>query len=150
MLTIRSQRSAFFALAILGFATCCAVRMSAWGEGSDSAKSKLTSLREERRDVLKTRVDVIEHLVGITMKTAEELIAAREDLLDAEYELATSSEQRLGVLQRKLANAKQLEAVKATRKEAGAGTEAEVLLAKARRLGVEIELAKEEETHKKS
>lgn len=150
MLTIRSKQSVFFAVAILGIATCCAVRMSVLGEDSDSAKSKVTSLREERREVLKVRAETVEKLVGIAMSTPEELIAAREDLLDAELELATSSEQRIGVLQRKLENAKQLEAVMTAKKQAGKGTEAEVLLAKAHRLGVEIELAKEQEPRKKS
>lgn len=150
MLTIKSQHVVLFAIAMLCVGSCFSMHFPAFGEDTDSTPSKLTSLLQERRDVLKTRVEMVEHLTKIAVSAPEALVAARHDLLDAEYELATSSQQRIGVLQQKLENAKQFEAIMQQRKLAAKGTEADVLLAKARRLGVEINLLKEQETQGKS
>ena len=150
MLTIKTKQGVFFTIAILFVASYFTVRFPLFGQDSDSAKSKLTSLLEERRDVLKARVEMLERLAAIARSTPEALIAARDDLLAAEYELATGSDQRIGVLQQKLENARQLESVMQQRKRDAKGTEVEVLTAKAGRLGVEIELLKEKDKRGKS
>ncbi|MFO0924688.1 MAG: hypothetical protein U0905_19640 [Pirellulales bacterium] len=107
------------------------------------SKSKLASLLEERRATLKTRVEMIEKLVGVTRSTQEALIAAREDLINAEIEMATNGNERMAAWQRKIENARQLETVMEQRKHEGRGTEADVLMAKAARLAAEIELQRE-------
>jgi hypothetical protein len=112
--------------------------------GSTSNK-KVTSLLEQRRDVLKTRLAMLEALFRAGKRTTpEEVIAARDDLLDAEFEVASDRAQRVAVLQKKLTNAKQFEALMKRRKNDARATEADVLMATARRLAVEIELAREE------
>jgi hypothetical protein len=143
MLTMKTKQGLFFVVALLCVVSCCIVRVPLLGQDADSAKSKLTSLLEERRDVLKARVEMVEKLASMAKSTPEELIAARDDLFDAEYELATGSEQRIAALQQKLENARQLEAVMRERKNDAKGTEIEVLMAKAGRIGVEVKLLRE-------
>jgi hypothetical protein len=157
MLTVKTKQGIFFAVAILCAASCFTVRFPALAQDSNSTRflvlahdpdattSKLTSLLEERRDLLKQRVEAVANLVGIARSTHEALIAARYDLLEAEFELAVDSNQRIAVLQRKLDNAEQFESLMRKRKEDAKGTEVEVLAAKAGRLGVEIELLRETE-----
>ncbi len=115
-----------------------------FGQDNKSSETTLASLIEQRRDVLAQRVEVLEALVGSARGTPEDLIAARDDLLAAEYESATSKAQRIDVLQRKLANAKQYELVMEQRKNDARGSQADVLMATARRLGVKIELLREQ------
>lgn len=130
----------FFVVTVLAVILCVVTRYPLFAQESVSSKSKVASLLRERRDTLKARVEIIEKLVGIVRSTPEALIAAREDLCNAEIEMATSKSERLAALQRKLENAKQLEAVMELRKQEARGTEAEILMAKAARLGVEVEL----------
>jgi hypothetical protein len=149
MPTIKSKPFVVFAIAMVCVVACFVARFPALGQDSDSAKSKLTSLLEERRDVLKTRVDMMERLAKIARSTPEEVIAARDGLYDAEYELATNSEQRLNVLQQKLENAKQLELVMQQHKRDAKANETHVLSAKASRLGIEIKILREQENQGK-
>lgn len=112
-------------------------------QNPNGAETRLAELLKERRDVLKARVDTYEKLVQILRSTPEELLAARNDLLMAEYELASDAPTRVRILTQKLDNAKQLEALAQQRKQAARGNEAEVLWAQANRLAVEVELTRE-------
>lgn len=145
MTTFRCGKGVFVTIAMLCFASCFALRIPGFWQDTDSAGSKLTSLREERRDVLKTRVEMIEALFKITKQPYEAVLAARDDLLDAEYELATNRAQRIAVVRQKLVNAKEYEAVMEQRKRDASASQAEVLMATARCLGVEIELLRMQE-----
>lgn len=145
MLTFKRVQSVLFALAILGVVSYFAIRFPVHGQDADSTRTKLTSLLKERRDVLKTRVEVIEALLTIAKSPPEAVLAARDELLDAEYSLATSKAQRIDVLKQKLVNAKEYETIIKARKQDAQASEADVLMAKARRLGVEIELLKAQE-----
>lgn len=150
MLLIEKKHGVFFTAAILCVMSCFAVRLSLFAMDAASSKSKLTSLLAERRETLKTRVEMIEKLVGIARSTPEALLTARDDLFNAELEMATNHNERIGVLQEKLGNAKQLELIMQQRKRDADGTEAEVLMAKADRLRIEIELLRETEQRGKS
>lgn len=146
MLITHRRQVVLSTLAILGFVLCMALGFPASGQNIDATSSKLMSLLEERRDVLKARVEIFDDLVSKARSAPEELIAARDDLLKAEYELAANAEQRIGVLQQQLENAKQLESVLEQRKIAARGTATDVLLAKSRRLGIEIQLLREQQS----
>lgn len=110
-----------------------------------SRHSKISTLLEERRDALKARVYIIEKLVEISQSTSEALVAAQADLINAEIEMATNDNERIAAIQRKVENAKQLEAIAEQRKHGGRGSEADILMAKAARLGAEIELQRAQE-----
>lgn len=133
----------FFAVAVLFGTVSFAARYSL--SAQESKKSKVTVLLEERREALKTRLEVIEKLVSVNKSTPEALIAAREDLLNAEIEMATNTSGRVAALEQKVENARRLEEVMQQRKHEAKATEAEVLLAKAARLGVEVELLREKD-----
>jgi hypothetical protein len=141
----KTKQGVLIAVAILCAVSCFTVRFPVLAQDSDSNKSKVNSLLEERRDALNRRVEIVGHFVDNGKSTFEALIAARYDLLEAERELAVDSDQRIAVLRRKLDNAKQLESLMQKRKEDAKGTEVEVLAAKAGRLSVEIELLRETE-----
>ena len=131
------------AVAILCVTSCFAMRFSAFGQDAGPARPKLTSLLEERRDVLKARVETLEALFKMGKSPYEAIMAARDDLFDAEYEFAAGRAQRRDVLQRRVANAQEFEAIMKQRKEMARVSEADVLQATARRLGAEIALLRE-------
>lgn len=122
---------------------CIAAGLPSTAQNSVSSDSELQLLLTARREALQTRVDIVERLVARTTNTPEELFAARNDLFDAEIEVATTRIERIEALERKLDNARQIESLMQQRKEAARGTEAEVLKAKADRIGVEIDLVRE-------
>ncbi|AMV35446.1 hypothetical protein VN12_25370 [Pirellula sp. SH-Sr6A] len=124
---------------------CVAACLPLIAQSSVSSDSELTSLLAARRDALTARVEIIDKLVARSTKTTEELFAAREELLDAEIEIATTVSERIEVLERKLENAKQFELVMQQWKIAARGTDAEILKAKADRIGVEIDLVREKQ-----
>lgn len=149
MLLVKKIHGVFFAVAILFAMPCFAVLLPIFAQDSDSETSKLTSLFEERRETLKTRLEMVEQLVGVARSTPEALLAARDDLYNAEVEMATNSKDRISALQRKLENAKQRESIMEQRKRKAVGTEVEVLMAKSDRLGIEIQLLRETEQQDK-
>ncbi len=145
MPTFKFVQSVICAVAILCVASCFTMRFPVFGQDTNSTRTRLTSLLEERRDVLKTRVEALEALFKIARSPREAVTSARNDLLDAEYELATNRAQRIDVLQQKLANAKEYESLMEQQNRDARVTQADVLMATARRLGVEIELLREQE-----
>ena len=74
-----------------------------------------------------------------------EVSRANKGCFAAEIELITGKAQRLGMLERKLANAKESEQFAEAMKLGGRGLLANVLLATANRLAVEIEIEIERE-----
>jgi hypothetical protein len=145
MLTFTRSQAVVLAIAMLFAVACFAVRFPALGQDSDSSRTKLVSLLKERRDVLQTHVEVVEALFKIAKSTPEAVIAARDALLDAEYDMATSKDQRIEVLKRKVVIAKELESIMQQRKGDAKVTEAEVLMARAHRLEADIKLLREQE-----
>lgn len=145
MSSFQRKLSILVMLSIICAMPCMAFFVPLFAQDSDTVQSKLRALLEERRETLKTRVELIEKHVAMAGSSPESLIAARGDLLDAELELAITSHDRIAVLRRKLDNAKQLESLMQERKLAAKATEAGVLMAKADRLRVEIDLLREME-----
>ena len=106
MFTFKRVQSVLFAAAVLGTLACFAVRFPVIGQDAGSSKAKLNVLQEERRDALKTRVELTQELHKTAKGAWEGVIAAREDLLNAELEMATSKAERIEVLKHKVTNAK--------------------------------------------
>lgn len=140
-MSIKNNYSVVFTIIVLGAVASLFSRLPVAAQGP--GQSGVNVLQLERREVLKTRVEVYEKLVEIARSSPEELAAARNDLFDAELELATNANQRVAVLQQKLDNAKLLEELARQRKESARASEADVLLAKANRLGIEIEIGRQ-------
>jgi hypothetical protein len=139
-MSITRNRSFAVAITFLAVVACLWLRLPLEAQGP--AQSAVMTMQIERRDVLKTRVEVYEKLVAIARSSPEELAAARNDLFDAELDLATTADQRAAVLQQKLENAKLLEELAQARKHSGRGNEADVLLAKSNRLTIEIQIGR--------
>lgn len=142
MMTHRKSGLLFVA-AILSVGLVLATRYSMSAQDAGKDKSKIMLLLEERRDTLQVRVEMVKKLADATRSTPEALIAAHEDLINAEIEMATNSKERVAAFQRKIENAKEFENVMEQRNRDGKGTGADVLMAKAARLGAEIELQRE-------
>lgn len=142
MMTHRKSGLLFVA-AILSVGLVLATRYSMSAQDAGKDKSKIMLLLEERRDTLQVRVEMVKKLADATRSTPEALIAAHEDLINAEIEMATNSKERVAAFQRKIENAKEFENVMEQRNRDGKGTGADVLMAKAVRLGAEIELQRE-------
>lgn len=120
----------------LGFMT----REPAWGQKEAAVSAKRKALLEERRDVLKQRVEAVQQAFQSAQRPYQDVIAARNDLFDAELALASNKAGRIEILQQKLANAKTDEALMRDLVASAKGTTADVLMATARRLKVEVEL----------
>jgi hypothetical protein len=145
MPTAKSVQRVVVAVAVLCLPLCFAIPIPLFGQGADSSSTKLRSLLEQRRDVLKTRVEILDALFTSSRGSREAVTTARNDLLDAEYELATKKTQRIEVLQKKLENAKEYELLMEQRKKDARATQADVLMATALRLGIEVKLLREQE-----
>ena len=88
----------------------------------------------------KQRLDMFEVLISSARSTPGESIAARNDYLDAELALAVDKNQRLNVLEQKLANAKTFESFTEQQLQIARGLKTDVLMATAARLEIEIAL----------
>jgi hypothetical protein len=124
---------------------CIATRVPALGQNADDAAATIKARLEQKRDVLKQRLEAFEVLVKSGNSTPDATLAARDDLLDAELALATDKPQRIAVLERKLDNAKQYESVLTQQRGNGRALLTDSLMATARRLDAEIALLRERE-----
>lgn len=155
MPSTKSGRRGVYAAVILCLACGAALRLPALADdveaptakssSTQSSSTKLNALLAERRDVLKDRLEMFQTLARAGVNTPEQVMAARNDYLDAEYELAQTKAQRIEVLRQKLDNARQFESIIKHQESATGGYRNEVLLATARRLAVEIRLVREQE-----
>lgn len=134
------------ALCVLCLGLCIAIGVPATGQDVATAKSKVRTLLEERRDVLKARADTcIKTFANNAKLDYADVLAANDDYYDAELVLISDKAERIAMLEKKLANAKESEQWATSMKEGGRGLQATVLLATANRLAVEIAIEREKE-----
>lgn len=145
MRTFNLVPRSFFSVALLVLVFYLTTRIRAVDQDPAANRGRLTELQQERRDVLKTRVELVEALFKNARSTYEEVIAARDDLWVAEYELATNKAQRTDIMKRRIENAREFETIMKQRKKDARATEADILLATSRRLRLEIELLQQSE-----
>lgn len=145
MRTFNLVPRSFFSVALLVLVFYLTTRIQAVDQDPAANRGRLTELQQERRDVLKTRVELVEALFKNARSTYEEVTAARDDLWVAEYELATNKAQRTDIMKRRIENAREFETIMKQRKKDARATEADILLATSRRLRLEIELLQQSE-----
>ena len=105
--------------------------------------NKLNRLLIERRQALRQIVAFVESLHSQGQETLDNVIGARNRLLDAELDIAKTNAERVRIRQEKVKNFRDLEIALTQRYEGGEVTSVEVLEAKAVRLEAEIELLRE-------
>jgi len=104
---------------------------------------KLTNLLIERRDALRQIADWVESRHRNGNETLENLMQARNELLEAELEVAKTRTERIRIREEQVSNVRLLEDRLSHLRENGEISAAEVLVAKAARLKAEIELLRE-------
>ena len=111
---------------------------------SDS-RSELTRLLTKRRDTLQMRVELLEQRLAQSDAMIDSVVTARNQLLDANLQLATTKNQRLDILRKRIENMRGLEDATKQRHEDGKTTMVSVLAVTAGRLQAEIDLAREKQ-----
>ena len=144
-----TRRRVFFLLlscaAILGITFSESLRRPAVGQAPTAQSSKIRTLLEKKRDVLKQRVDSVEGAFQLARGSYDAVMMARNDLLDAELALATDKAQRITILEKKVENAKASEEIAQSARNSGQMQPADVLAATAHRIDSEIALLREQE-----
>jgi hypothetical protein len=110
----------------------------------DQASKQLEALLKERRDTLRQMVENLE--VGQrsgTGITELSVLHARNELLDAELDLAKTREERVAVREKMVANLKVIEKAAEMQYRMGTTTPETLLRAKAARLKAEAQLLRE-------
>jgi hypothetical protein len=107
-------------------------------QSPDSTARKVTELRQERIAALKAVVEIGTHLETRGAVPIRNIAEARMDLLSAELDAAANEADRISLYKEALVPLKQYEAMAQAAKEAGRGTDLDVLAIKANRLQVEI------------
>ena len=125
-----------------------AVLLSSQTAGSQDKKptspeNKINSLLVERRDTLRQLVDSVTAQYKAGRTTLDNVIRARNGLLDAELEIAKTKTERIRIHEERVKNFRDLENAIKRRYTVGKGTYEEMLTAKAARLKSEIELLRE-------
>ena len=112
-------------------------------ERQASSDNKLNNLLAERRDTLHQLVEwvVAQHEQGDA--TLDNVIQAKNDLLDSELDIATTKTDRIRIRQEQVENLRYFENFMASRHENGSTTIIELLVVKAARLQAEIKLRRE-------
>lgn len=113
-------------------------------ETPDSSAKKVAELRQERIAALKAALEISTHLEMRGAVPIRNIVDARMDLLEAELDAAATEADRISLDKEALAALKQFEALAKAQKEAGKGTELDILAIKANRLKVEIWLEQAE------
>lgn len=111
---------------------------------SDS-QAVLNELLKKRRDTLAERVVALEKKLAEGQLKIESVVAARDQLLDAELQLVKTKKQRVAIYQKRIDNMRELEASLKLQYENGIATPESLLLATAARLQAEIDLAREQQ-----
>lgn len=109
---------------------------------------ELTALLKERREVLQQRAAMVEARFRAGTASFHEVATAANDLMYAELAIARMSEDRIAIYEKIIANLRRLESAVGERVRAGQATRDDLLLAKAARLKVQIELAQERASSK--
>ena len=130
---------------------CCAIALVAGSAAraqqasKSDARSELTRLLTQRRDTLQMRVELLEQRLAQSEATIDSVVTARNQLLDANLQLATTKKQRLEILRKRIDNMRELEDAMKQRHEDGKTTMVSVLAVTAGRLQAEIDLAREKQ-----
>lgn len=119
-----------------------ALRSTAAAADEPANPGHLKKLLLERAETLRSYVDATRAAYETDTITLEQLLAANQELLEAELEVADSKEKRIAIYKKMVDNARQVEAkVKALHDAGARGGEAEKYYhAKATRLRMEIGL----------
>lgn len=136
----RTQPFIAAALAAAGVAAAIA---SAQQSAQPAADATIRELLTERRDVLAQRVELLERLHEQGAIDYERLFSARDQLLEAELELATDKSERIALLGQRVEQMRTLEELLESRFGGGQVTETAALEATAARLQAQIELMRE-------
>ena len=113
-------------------------------EQNATSDKKLNSVLTERRDTLRQIVNIVESRRSQGDETIDNVIKARNELLDAELDIAKTRAERVRIREEQVKNFRNLENVLTRRHESGGEiTNVEVLVAKAVRLEAEIALLRE-------
>ena len=104
---------------------------------------KLNSLLAERRDTLRQIVNLVEKGHSEGSESLDNVIRARNELLDAELDIAKTNAERVRIREEQVKNFRDLENVLTQLYKNGETTNIELLEVKAVRLEAEIELLRE-------
>ena len=133
-------RSLMYPVIVLSIA-CLAFSFTIAQQATESdSHAALNELLTKRRDTLKTRVDVLEQMHADGRLPLTTVVAGRDQLLDAELQLAKTKEQRLLLYQKRIENMRALEDTIKRRYENGRSSLESALSATAARLQAEIDL----------
>ena len=110
-------------------------------------QSKISALRNQRRDVLKERLKAVQAAFEVGQRDISELLAARVDLVEAELQCTSVKSERIDLCKRHVAAVQQIEAQVKLLRDAGrrGGEIDKYLVAKAARLAAEIALLEEQQ-----
>ena len=112
-------------------------------ERQASSDNKLNNLLAERRDTLHQLVEWVVAVQKDGGATLDNVIQAKNDLLDSELDIATTKTERIRIREEQVENFRYLENFIASRHENGKITIYELLVVKAARLEAEIKLLRE-------
>jgi len=101
---------------------------------------KVKELRKERIAVLRERTDAFEAEFKNARATIHEMLQARQQLIEAELETATTEAERVDLYKNLVVMLKVYESIADDRHKAGRGTKSGVLKVKAMRLEAELHL----------
>ncbi|MCA9210094.1 MAG: hypothetical protein KDA55_17170 [Planctomycetales bacterium] len=99
---------------------------------------KILALLEERRDILRLRLQAVDAMYRNGKVAIERVISANDDLLEAELELCTTRRERVDVRRKQLDNLRALEEMVSEKYASGIDSKDNKLLATAARIGAEI------------
>ncbi len=112
------------------------------GPATTAPAPALSDLQQQRVATLQQAADLAQKMYEQGAATIGETFRVQRLLLDAQLEAATSTPQRVQLLQKALAVARQQEQLTSSRHSSGVAGPLEPLEAKAERLRLEIELVK--------
>ncbi len=141
------RRNVVASLLIVALTAGLSLSSTLVAQNQDAAGSdRLTSLKEDYIDTLQSRVDAVESRYKIGTSPLPHLVSARIDLLDAELEFATTRDERVEILKRKVENLREKESFVREGQKVGllGSSPDEALLATAERLRAEIALVREQ------
>ena len=108
----------------------------------ETADAQVRALQQERVMVLSRAVSLAQSKYRSGALELRSVCATQSDLLDAQFDMAMTREERIVILRSQLKIAKAVMAVSEKRFQNGKTSELEVCLAKSAALGIEIQLLK--------
>jgi hypothetical protein len=115
----------------------------------NEAHQKIVSLLKEKRDILQKKMDLLKKQFQSGTVTFDSVILATNQLLDAEFDLAATKEERIVICEKKLKNAQEYERIIKDKHKSGFQVLATAVLdARAACLDAEIQLIREKSDKK--